>query len=171
MRVLFLQGCTAYMIDGTLGHANQHPSAGAKPPAQVNLLHVGKETAIQSAGIPIVFLTDKQGGSCNPKHRNDSIILPVVLLHYTHYPSPAEGITVAVYKSAGCSRIFKQFFLTPTPDFRLARRNLRMGVHIVYEWRQPVFGHFHIGIKQYHIFGGYLLQGKIISLGKTEIFF
>ena len=126
---------------------------------------------IQSAGIPIVFLTDKQGGSCNPKHRNDSIILPVVLLHYTHYPSPAEGITVAIYKSAGCSRIFKQFFLTPTPDFRLARRNLRMGVHIVYEWRQPVFGHFHIGIKQYHIFGGYLLQGKIISLGKTEIFF
>ena len=171
MRILLFQGCTAYMINGTLGYTNQHPPAGTKSPAQVYLFHMSEKTSVQSAGIQIVFPTDKQGSACSPKHRNDSIILPVVFLYCTHYPPPAKGITVTVYKSAGRSCIFEQFLLPPTPDFRLACRNFRMSVHVAYKWHQPVFGHFHIGIKQHHILCRYLLQGKVVSFGKTEVLF
>ena len=66
---------------------------------------------IQSAGIPIVFLTDKQGGSRCPENWQDRIILSLILFNHSHYTPTTERIAVLIYKSSGCSGIFKILFL------------------------------------------------------------
>ena len=119
---------------------------------------MGKKTSVQSAGILIVLQAYEQGSSRSPEHRNNGVILPVVLLHHSHYPPAAERIAVTVYEPAGGACIFKPFLVPPTPDFGLARRNLRIGIHILCQRDKPVLGDLYIGIEQHYIFCLHLLQ-------------
>ena len=91
-------------------------------------------------------------------------------MNHSHYPPAAERIAVTVYEAAGGACIFKPFLVPPTPDFGLARRNLRMGIHIVHQRRKPMPGNLHIGVQQHHIFGRHLLQSKVIAFGKAPVF-
>ena len=136
----------------------------------VMMYYLANTLFVQSAGILIVLQAYEQGSSRSPEHRNNGVILPVVLLHHSHYPPAAERIAVTVYEPAGGACVFKPFLVPPTPDFGLARRNLRMGIHIVHQRRKPMPSNLHIGVQQHHIFGRHLLQSKVIAFGKAPVF-
>ena len=169
MRILLLQRGSSYMIDHTLGDANNSTSAGTESPTKVDLFHVGKEASVQSSRFAIVRQTDEHGGTGSPEYRQYGVILPSVRFDYSHHPSPTKRISVAVDESAGSSGIFEPFFLSPTAYLRLAGSHLRMGVHIGSHRLQPLSGHLDIGIEQHHILGLHLPEGKIIPICKTMI--
>lgn len=152
----FLLGCTAY--DRRYWGTNCDPSAGAKPAQVTSRAKNGHP--INSDGIPIVFL-DKTGGVCNLN--TGMTEYTVAVLSTTPIIRPRQGTTVATINPPAAPA-YSNVLLTPTPDFKPAPQPRRLSE----EWHQcSVTSH---GIKQYHIFGGYLLLGKLY-LGQTEIFF
>ena len=169
MRILLLQRGSSYMIDHTLGDANNSTSAGTESPTKIDLFHVGKEASVQSSRFAIVRQTDEHDGTGSPEYRQYGVILPPVRFDYSHHPSPTKRISVAVDESAGSSGIFEPFFLSPTAYLRLAGSHLRMGVQIGSHRLQPLSGHLDIGIEQHHILGLHLPEGKIVPICKTMI--
>ena len=159
------------MINHTLRHTHNLPTTCTKPPAQVNLFHVGKESSVQPSGLTIIFQADKQGCTRRPKYRNNGIVLPFVLLYHAHNPPTTERIAVTIEKAACRTCILKLLLLPPTPYLRLASCCLRMCLHIISQWLKPMLRHFHVRIEKYHILSIHFLQSHVITIGKTLVFF
>ena len=157
------------MVDYALGDTYQFPATCTQSPAQVYLFHVGKEPSIQSAGFAVILQTDEQGGTGSPEYGSDGIVLTLVGLDCPHDAPSAEGVTVLVDVSAGGSSVFEQVFLPQTPDFRLAARYFGVGVHVLGQQGKPVFGDFDVGVQQDDVFSLHLLQGLVVTVGKTVV--
>ena len=92
---------------------------------------MGKEAAIESAGIVPIFLPDHEGSSGGPKERGGLVILSLVFLNVVENSSPAERIAVTVDEPSTGSRVFKGVFVALSQKFGLASCYFRMAVHVI----------------------------------------
>ena len=157
------------MIYLTIGDAAHFLSCHSESPAEVNLLIMGKETTVESSLLPVVSRTDHQTGSRGPQHLGTHIILSVVIFHRVKDASPAERITKFVDEATAGPCILKGILVCHRQQFRLTGCHLRMIVHELNEWCQPVMSHFHITVQQHVIGSLHLLQCLVIPFGKTPV--
>lgn len=111
------QRSSTNMIDGALGIADNMPASPHQPPTKIDLLTMGKETAVEATRHPIILRPDHQAGSRRPCHLSRIVILAIVTLHAVKDTATTEGIAITVDISAGSTRILKGILIFSERSF------------------------------------------------------
>ena len=168
-RIRLRQRAATHMIDVAFGQTVELAATNAQTPAEVYLLVVGKESAVQSATVPIVLPSDHQRSTRCPQNLRSIIILPVVVLYRVEDASTTERIAIAVKVSPTRPGILELILIIYREQLRLTGSHLRMHVHKLYHRRQPVVRHLDVRVQQQVVFGINLLQGLVIAVGKAPV--
>ena len=142
-------------------------------PAEVDFLHVGEESGVESSGVEIKLCRHHQGGSGGPEDFARVVILPGVGLHIREDASPAEGVTVAVYETARRTGILEFLGLAVTEYLGLACAAVGVRVHPFDKRVEPARGGFYVRVEQNGISVPLLRrqsQGFVVPLGKPVVF-
>ena len=157
------------MINLTLRNAVYLSTHQAQSPAEINLLVMSKESAIQSTGIPVIFRTDHHTSSRSPEYLLLIIILSVISLYGIKDSTPTERITQLIKIATACSSILKHILVVFGQQLRLASSYLRMSIHKLDERSKPMMRYLHITVQENIIISLYFFQGTVIPLGKAEV--
>ena len=157
------------MVDCALGHAGHAPPAGVEAPAEIDLLHVGKEAGVEPAQCAEIGRAHQQGGARGPEDFCRSVILPSVFLYHVHHAAAAERVAVGVDPAAARPGKLEAGALLEAPHLGLAGGDLRVGVHEVEQRGEPSGGGLHVGIEQKGVFAIHFLQGAVVAFGKTVV--
>ena len=160
---------TAQMID-LRTRLNTHSVARRlHSPAKVDLLHMGKEIAIEtSLSLESLGTTGKRRSTC-PKDLARCIILTLIAFGRTQYATTTERISQNVDKSATCACIFESLTISICQQFRSNSRQLRIGVQSLNQPIAPPLGYLNVRIEQDIIFGIDLRQRSVVALGKAVV--
>ena len=159
----------AIVIDHALRNDTNLPPRELQSPREVDLLHVGKVVAIESAQAMEQLGTAAEGCTRDPKQVARIVILPVILLYYAQHAPATEGITQEVDIAARSAGILKLFGRYNTAQFRRTSRHVGMLLQALDERLDPATRGFDIGIQQDVIVRLDLLQCPIVPLGKAVI--
>ena len=157
------------MVHLALWHTHHLIASTIQTPTEINLLHVRKESAIQSPYFIVCLLSYKQSGSCGPENLYWLIILTSILLHLAQDSSSTIWKTIFIDKSACSSGMLKLRFIIIGQYLRLTGCYLRMGIHIFRQNCMPILRHLHIRIQQHNILCIHLCDGLVIPFGKSIV--
>ena len=157
------------MIYLALRHCIHGTASCLKPPAEIYLFHVGKETPVEAACILIGPATYHHRSTGSPEHTTRIVVLAFVLLDCVEHPATAKGITVTVDKTARCTGILEERLVTVGQYLRLASCRFGMRLHEIEQRDKPAGSNLHVGIKQNEIFGIYKFQCLVIPFGKSIV--
>ncbi len=165
------------MIDTARGNTHYSLPGNPQPPTEVYLLAVGKELSVKSADGTEVAGAHHEAGTCSPMNFQRGVILSAVILHFVEETASAIGVTVSVdeascrpciFETCGAARcalavdvVFEQF--------RLHRRHVRVGVHIVNERFKPSLGRVDIAVEEHEIVRFHLAESLVVAIGKAPV--
>ena len=95
--------------------------------------------------------TDKHAGARGPEDLLGIVILVFVDLKILEHATAAEGIAILVDEAATGACIFKLFLVMVRQNLGLAGRNLRVGIHQLYDGLNPMRCHLNIRVEQHII--------------------
>ena len=159
------------MIHITLRQTHNSPSHNPQTPTEIYLLVMCKESSVESSCLPVVFCTYHQCSTCGPENICSIVILTIILFYRLEDTSPTERIAESVEISPTRPCIFKTVLIKDAQQLRLTGRHIIMAVEILYHRSQPVMGYLDIRIQKKIILCIYLLQGFVISFGKSPVLF
>ena len=157
------------MIDVALRQTDDTAAANAQTPAEVDLLVMGEEAAVETATVPVVAGTDHEGGTRGPEHVGGVVVLPVVLLDGVEEATATEGVAVAVEVSPTRPRILERHLIIYREELGLTGGHIVVGVHELQERRQPVGRHLDVAVEQQVVLGIDLAQRLVVTLGKAPV--
>ena len=168
-RVAGVECAAPHVVGAALWHAHEFSAPHAQPPAQVNLLHVGKEGRVEAArGLP-VGLPHHEGRARGPQHGAHFVILPLVALDRAKHAAAAKGVAIAVKVAARAAGILKHLRLALAEQFGLAGCHLGVRLHVVHKRTQPTVFHSHIAVEQQVVGRVNLGEGAVVAFGKTIV--
>ena len=142
-------------------------------PAQVYLLHMGKEILVQSADVLIKLTAHHQACPGCPKDAlGPVVILPMVILDIFKDAPTAIGIAVAVYVTTRGSGIVKHRLFTVLAvmqQFGHHSTHFGMRLHIVQQRVEPSLRRTHIAVEQHRVRVHRLGNRQIIPLCKAVV--
>ena len=138
-------------------------------PAEVYLLHVGKETGVETTHLAVDGGAHEEGGTAGPEDVERVVVLPAVGLEGPEEAPAAEGVAVAVDESAGGSGIFEFLGFSQRPYFGLAGSHVGVTLDKLEQRLEPVGRHLHVGVEQHCIFVVQFVESPVVPLGKTVV--
>ena len=146
-------GLDPYRITGQLG-----------PPAEIDLLHVGEEIAVEPSQRAKHVGSDGHAGARCPEHLARIVVLSLVGLDRIEYAAATERIAQKIDEPAGRTGILELVRLAERADFRRHGGDRPVAVERADQRIEPPLGHFDIGIEQYEILGVQPGERPVVSL-------
>ena len=138
------QGAASHVVDQTLGQAIKLSATGAKSPAEVYFLVMGKKASIQPVRSPIVAGANHHASARGPEHLSGHIVLAMVFFHRVKYPPPAKGIAIPVHEPTTGPGVLKGRMVPLREQLGLAGGHLGMALHETEQGSEPARSHRHV---------------------------
>ena len=144
-------------------------SGQLRPPAEVDLLHVGDKIAVEAAESSEYFAAHQHTRSRRPKHFARGVVLPPVGLDRVEDSPAAERITQKIDEAAGGPGVFEFAGIGVGTDLGSDGRRRRVPFEQFHQRSEPSFGHLDVRIEQDAVVGFDPGQGPVVSFGKAVI--
>ena len=171
-RVAIGQATAAQVVHMTRRHHGQVIARKADAPAQVNLLHVGKEVLVQPAHVLIQLAAHHQAcPTCPEDALGLAVILAVVILDILKDAPAAIGVTMAIDVTARRAGIFKRLLAIVAVLEQLGHHSTQLWVprHAVEQRVEPTAGCAHIAVEEYRVGIHRLGNSHIVPPGKPVV--
>ena len=157
------------MVNRALRHDPHAVTGQLHPPAEVDLLHVGKEIAVETAQRPEHVGPAAESRTAHPENVALVVVLTPVLLHAAQDAAPAERIAQVVDKTARSPGVFELRPVGIGNQFRSDDRHVGIAVQAVEDRFEPSRGSLYIGVEQQVIIGVDPLQRPVVAPGKAVV--
>ena len=168
-RRIGLERAAAQVVDPAPGHDPHPVTRQLHPPAEVDLLHVGEEIAVEAAQRAEHVGPAAESRAAHPEHVALVVVLAPVLLHAAQDAPPAEGIAQVVDETARSPRILELRAVGAGDQLRRGDRHVGIPVQTVENRRKPPLGGLDIGVQQQVIVGLDILQCAVVASGKAVV--
>ena len=163
------QRAATHMVDHRAGAVAHRVAAVLGPPAEVNLLHVGEEVAVQTMQLAVDLSPHEHRRSRGPEDVALLVILPVVALQGGEDAAAAEGIAIVVDKTARTAGILERVLPVVHQHLGLGDGVVLVAFHHADDGLYPVRRTFHVAVQQHIVVGIHLGQGFVVALGKAIV--
>ena len=164
-----IEGGATHMMHHACCHTAHLVATTAEAPAEVYLFHVGKETAVEAAYLFIYSEAHDKAGTRGPQEGYIGVVLAVVFLYRVEDAATAVGVSIAVEEAAHGTGILELVLVMIGHELGLACSCMGVGIHVLYERKEPTGSDLYVGVEQHGILGINLLEGVVIAIGNAVV--